>query len=84
MNRVTNRAERESLAKSLGLLVVTLRRPSPDHQSHPSNPEAATVQEPLDVGRTWALAEWPLGKANKQNISTYRIEGISIRSAAEV
>src|SRR5690349_7481458 len=70
VNRVTNRADRESAAKPVELRVFSFRSPIPAHQSHPSTPEAATLQEPSEVGGTWAFAKGPLSKANKQNIST--------------
>ena len=73
MNRVTNKDERELLATPGVLLVVASGRLTPDIQLHPCQPEAATLHEPLDVGRTWAVALRALSKANRQNIGTYRM-----------
>src|SRR5579864_411928 len=73
MNRVTNRAERELSAKSVVLLAVVFRRLIPDIQLHPCKPEAATLHEPLDAGRTWAVAVRPLSRANRENIGTCRM-----------
>src|SRR5215813_13373307 len=70
MNRVTNRVEREWSAKSVALFVVAFRRLTPDIQLHPCKPEAATVHEPLDVGRICAAAVRALSEANRQNTGT--------------
>src|SRR5215469_6237455 len=73
MNRVTNRAERESFAKSGILFALAFRRLTPDIQLHPCKPEAATLHEPLDAGNTWAVAPRPPSRATRQNIGTYRM-----------
>src|SRR5579863_8222019 len=73
MNRVTNRAERELSAKSGVLLALAFRRLTPDIQLQASKPEAATLNDPLDAGKTWAVAVRPLSRANRENIGMYRM-----------